>query len=103
MGYEEIIMQIIVSAGLARSLSMEAIMMAKEGKFREAEELISKASLELGNAHKVQTSLIQREAGGENVSTTLLMIHAQDHLMNTITIKDLALEFIDLHRRISPR
>ncbi|MFS8514414.1 MAG: PTS lactose/cellobiose transporter subunit IIA, partial [Planifilum fulgidum] len=28
-------------------------------------------------------------------------VHAQDHLMNAITVKDLAVELIDLYKRIS--
>ncbi|OUZ16436.1 hypothetical protein A5868_001357, partial [Enterococcus sp. 12F9_DIV0723] len=27
---------------------------------------------------------------------SLLMVHAQDHLMNAITIKDLAIELVDI-------
>ena len=28
------------------------------------------------------------------------MVHAQDHLMNAITVKDMAEEFIDLYEKI---
>ena len=28
------------------------------------------------------------------------MIHAQDHLMNSITVKDLATEFVDLYEKM---
>jgi PTS system cellobiose-specific IIA component len=41
--------------------------------------------------------LIQEEAAGKQSEVTLLMVHAQDHLMNTMTIRDLAAEFVDLY------
>lgn len=30
---------------------------------------------------------------------TLLMVHAQDHLMSAITVRDLAREIVELYRR----
>lgn len=38
--------------------------------------------------------------GGEKVELSLLFVHAQDHLMNAITIKELASEFVDLYRKM---
>jgi cellobiose PTS system EIIA component len=52
----------------------------------------------LNEAHHIQTSLIQQEIRGEKVEISLLMIHAQDHLMNAITMKDLATEVVDLYQ-----
>ena len=100
MGYQEIVLQIIISGGNARSYSMEAIMKAKEGDIIEAKKLLTKANEELGNAHKIQTELIQNEASGNGTDVTLLMVHAQDHLMNAITIKDMAREFVELYEKI---
>ncbi|MNJ80672.1 Lichenan-specific phosphotransferase enzyme IIA component [compost metagenome] len=45
----------------------------------------------------MQTRLIQEEAGGTKQEITLLMIHAQDHLMNAMTVKDMAKEFVELY------
>lgn len=100
MEYEEIVMQIIISGGGARSLSMEAINKAKQGKIDEAKQLLEKANEQLGEAHEVQTKLIQEEAAGNSKTVTLLMVHAQDHLMNAVTIKDMAQEFVDVYERI---
>lgn len=99
MDYEKTVMQIIVSGGNARSYAMTAIQLAKSGKISEARERIKKACEELEKAHDVQTNLIQREAAGEKNEVTLLMVHAQDHLMNAMTVKDLAQEFIDIYER----
>ncbi|MCL1936746.1 MAG: PTS lactose/cellobiose transporter subunit IIA [Defluviitaleaceae bacterium] len=97
---EEIIMTIIVSSGSAKSFAMEAISLSKEGKIKEAREALQKADEELGMAHNIQTNLIQEAAQGKNVDINLFMVHAQDHLMTTITTKDLANEFIDLYEKL---
>lgn len=101
MNLEEQIMQIILYSGNAKSTAFEAIQAAKENNFEHAHELIEKANEEMSNAHRVQTFLIQAEIRGEKVETTLLLIHAQDHLMNAITFKDLAGEFIALYETMN--
>lgn len=97
---EEIILNLIMHSGEARSYAMEAIQLAKEGNLEEARELIQKSSEELGQAHHSQTSLIQGEAGGQKAEFSLLLVHAQDHLMTTMTLKDLAVEIIDIYARL---
>jgi PTS system cellobiose-specific IIA component len=101
MNLEEIIMGLIVNGGNARSKAMEAIQYAKEGNIAEAKVLIEKANEDLGKAHEAQTELIQTEAGGTPIDLSILMIHAQDHLMNAMTVKDLANEFIDMYEKFS--
>lgn len=97
MDLELIIMNIINYSGEARSLSMESIALAKEGSFEKAYESIEEATSKLSLAHKSQTKLIQEEARGETKPISLLLIHAQDHLMNAITVKDMAYELIELY------
>lgn len=101
MNYEEIVMQIIVSGGNARSLAMEAIASAKKGDMKSAGESLAKADEELLEAHKIQTKLIQEEASGNRTEVSLLMVHAQDHLMNAITVKDMAREFLELYEKFN--
>lgn len=97
MDLEMIIMNIINYSGEARSLCMEGIAYAKKGNFIRAKNNIEMANEKVSCAHKSQTKLIQSEAQGENQEFSLLLVHAQDHLMNSITIKDMANEFIDLY------
>ncbi|WP_332634656.1 PTS lactose/cellobiose transporter subunit IIA [Halalkalibacter flavus] len=97
---EEVIFQLILHAGNGKSSAMEALAAAKRGDFVEAREKLNQAGQELNEAHHVQTSLIQGEVRGEKTEISLLMIHAQDHLMNAITVKDLAAEIIDLNELI---
>lgn len=97
---EELIMNLIINSGEARSCGMEAMAAAKQGNIAEARELLTKASESLGEAHKSQTALIQAEAGGDKTEVSLLLVHAQDHLMTSMTLKDLAAEIVDLHEKI---
>ncbi len=97
MEMESIIINIINSSGEARSLGMEAIGVCKEGDFNRARKMLVETNQKIAEAHKSQTPIIQKEAGGEETRVSLLLVHAQDHLMNAITVKDMANEFIDLY------
>lgn len=97
MDYEMMIMNIIVNAGNARSKFIEAIRYAKEGDLNKANETIALGKEDLNLAHDVQTELIQSEAAGDKNEVTLLMVHAQDHLMNAMTVRDFATEIVELY------
>ncbi|MFB5678479.1 PTS lactose/cellobiose transporter subunit IIA [Paenibacillus terreus] len=98
--YQEIIMGLITNSGYAKSKAMEAIGHAQKGQWEQAAACLEESKNELVKAHKLQTRLIQQEAGGLEHKVTLLMVHAQDHLMSAITIKDLAAHMIELYSRI---
>ncbi|SKA82547.1 PTS system, cellobiose-specific IIA component [Clostridium sp. USBA 49] len=94
---EQIVMELVVNGGDARSKAMQAIRAAKKGNMNLAKQKINEANKALSKAHEIQTNLIQSEAAGDHVEVTLLMVHAQDHLMNAMTIFDLAQEMIDMY------
>lgn len=94
----EIAFQIILYAGNGRSSAMEAIQEAKEGNFEEADRLIAEAGEELSKAHGYQTKLLQEEASGEGASINVILIHSQDHLMTAMTVRDLAIEIIEIYQ-----
>ena len=98
---EQIAFQLILHSGNAKSLLMEAMYKAREGKYGEAREKVKEANAELRHAHQSQTSLIQSEASGQPYKINILLVHAQDHLMNTLTTRDLVEEIIFLHEKIS--
>lgn len=98
---EYIVMEIIASSGSARSCALEAIKYAKNGNLEKAKEKLDESQGYLGKAHNVQTNLIQNEANGKKTEVNLLLVHAQDHLMNAITIKDISKEFVDMYERFS--
>lgn len=100
MNPEEQIFKLILHSGNGRSFAMEAIVLAKTNEFEAAREKISLAGKELVQAHHIQTQLIQGEIRGEKVEISLLMVHAQDHLMNAMSIKDLSEEFVDMYKKL---
>lgn len=91
---------IILHAGNGKSDAIEAITLAKMYKFNEAKEKVEHAREQLVKAHQVQSTLLQEEASGNKIDFTIMLVHAQDHLMTAITVKDLAKEFIDLYHAI---
>lgn len=97
---EMIVFGLITSSGSAKSYAMEAIQLAKSGEIQEAYKAIEEAEKCLGEAHKTQTTLIQAEARGESVEISILLVHAQDHLMNAILVKELAAEFVELYEKM---
>lgn len=97
---ESICFGIITHAGTAKSLLLEAINEAKEGNFAEAEKKLGEADECFKKAHHVHARLIQTEAQGDQVPLSLLLIHAEDQLMNAETIKHLAKQLIYMYQRI---
>src|SRR5699024_3942799 len=94
----EIAFQIILHAGNGKASAMEAIQEAKEGNFQAADQMIEQSGEELSKAHGLQTKLIQDEASGHENQINIILIHSQDHLMTAMTVRDLAVEIIELYR-----
>ncbi|MCD7035061.1 PTS lactose/cellobiose transporter subunit IIA [Metabacillus sp. GX 13764] len=95
---ELIAFQMISQAGSARSSFMEALMHARAGQFDGAKEKLAEAAEQLSEAHKVHAGLIQQEAAGNKTVITLLILHAEDLLMTTETMGELAKEFVYMYR-----
>jgi cellobiose PTS system EIIA component len=93
--------QLILHSGNARSLAMEAIFIAKEKNFSTALEKLAEADSEIIHAHRFQTQLIQAEASGDQFEIPIILIHAQDHLMTALTLKDLAREIVELRQEMN--
>ena len=96
MDQEEIAFTLILHAGNARSHCFEALSFTRIGKHAEAFECLKKSAAELEKAHSLQTNLLQREAKGKKQEINLLLIHAQDHLMNALLARDLIKEMISM-------
>ncbi len=91
--------EIVAYAGDARTKLLNALQKAQNGEFEESEKLIQEAEECLLQAHKAQTEMIQKEAGGEDVELGFIMVHGQDHLMTTILLKELMKHLIELYKR----
>jgi cellobiose PTS system EIIA component len=98
MELEEQVMGIIINAGQSRSLCYEALRSAKEGNFADADEKMVQAQHFAREAHLVQTQLIEADEGEGKTKMTLVMVHAQDHLMTSILAKELVTELIEIYR-----
>ncbi|MBM7709303.1 PTS lactose/cellobiose transporter subunit IIA [Enterococcus lemanii] len=102
MNREEITLlgfEIVSYAGDARSKLMDALKAAQEGNYIEAEELVEAANTCIVDAHRAQTSLLQKEAAGEDLAFSVTLMHGQDHLMTTLLLKDLMKHMIELYKR----
>lgn len=97
-GNELISFQIISAVGTARSMYVEAIQEAKKGNIEGAVELINEGSKIFIEGHHAHASLIQKEASGEKTEFSLILMHAEDQLMTTETLKIVAEEFIEIYR-----
>lgn len=98
MTTETIVMELVVKGGSARSKAIMAIQAAREKNFEKASALMEECRGALLSAHEVQTKLIQEELNGEETRMSLIMIHGQDHLMNAMTVQDLAEQMIEMYR-----
>ena len=96
---EEAVMEIIVNAGQSRSLCFEALHAARQGNIDEAKSLLREADGYARQAHKMQTKLIEQDAGEARQPMTLITVHAQDHLMNSLLARELSEEIIHLYQR----
>ena len=98
---ESIITELVVNGGDARGKALLAIRAARENDMEKAEQLMEECAKVLTAAHEFQTSLIQETLNGEEESAaSLIMVHGQDHLMDAMVVRDLALEMIEMYRVI---
>ena len=96
---EDAVMEIIVNAGQSRSLCFEALRSARQGDLDEAKSLLREADGYSRRVHQIQTKLIEQDAGEARQPMTLIMVHAQDHLMNSLLARELSEEIIQLYQR----
>ncbi|CAH8189078.1 MULTISPECIES: PTS lactose/cellobiose transporter subunit IIA [Vibrio] len=100
MNYEEEVMALIIAAGEGRSCAMEALQHAKKGDFATAEASLEASRAAFNNAHEVQTRLIGMDEGEGKLKITLVMVHAQDHLMTGMLCRELVEELIEIHKKL---
>ena len=93
--------QIILHAGNSKSYSMMAMQKAREGELEEAGQFVIQADGALQEAHQIQTELVQSEVTGSSIDMNIIMVHAQDHLMTSMTLREVALEMLELYKKVS--
>lgn len=101
-GLELTAFEIISAVGTARSTYIESIQKAKEGKFDEAQKMIEEGDEMFIQGHHAHAKLLQHEAeNGQGSAVSLIILHAEDQLMSAEGFKTIALEFIDLYKRLA--
>ena len=93
--------EIILHSGTARTYVHEAFDAMKESKLEVVEEKLAAADEELLQAHHAQTDLLQKYASGTEIKIEIIMVHAQDHLMTTMTLKEVAIEMMGMYQRFA--
>lgn len=100
---ELVCFEIISNVGMARGSYVEAIDLATEGKFEEAEKKIEEGNEFYVKGHEAHADLIAKEAAGEKTEIFLVLVHAEDQLMSAENFKLLADKFIALNKMIYAR
>lgn len=99
MNYEEIAFNIIRYSAEAKSVVMEYL--DKIEANIETDSEISKAKELLIEAHKSHAMLVQAEANGTKHEFSLLIMHAEDQLMNVEMLLDMTERFEKLYARLN--
>lgn len=92
--------QLITQSGTAKSSYVEAIQKAKEGKFDEAEECIQLGDKYYAEGHSFHQDLAQMEEESDKSIAYLLLVHAEDQMMSCETIRIIAVETIELYKKL---
>lgn len=100
MDLKEKLIEIISLSGEVKRDFLQAVKYSKNGEAKKAKKLFKEADEKLIKAHLKQTDLIKREASGEKLESSLLLTHAQDHLMTAILLKEMAEEFMDIYKKL---
>ncbi|MDQ0151084.1 PTS lactose/cellobiose transporter subunit IIA [Eubacterium multiforme] len=95
-------MELILNSGNGKTLAIEAVKsLIKDNNIEEARKKLKEAENEIGKAHNIQTGFLHKEMSGENLEKSILLIHAQDHFMNAMTIKDMAVIMVDMYEKLN--
>lgn len=100
MDFEQTMMELLINAGEARSSAMMAIQCARQRDWPAADAALAASDTAAKQAHKIQTQLIGADEGSGKLPVTLILVHAQDHLMNAMLCRDLAEEMVLLRKEL---
>lgn len=86
------------NVGEAKSYFIEAMKLARQGNFVEAEQSLVKGEEFFLEGHKAHMKMIEEHKAETGIS--LVVAHAEDQLMATDTIKIMAAEIIEVYKAI---
>lgn len=91
-------MQLILHSGTGRSMAIEAVReLLKNGDVEAAKAKVNEAGKEIGEAHDIQTAMMSAECDGQPVEKSILLIHAQDHFMTALAVRDMSQLMIEMY------
>lgn len=97
---QEVAFEIITNAGSAKSLYIEIVNQCQNKNFDKIDEMMKEAETCLVEAHHAHFDLVQQEIHGNPVEFSLILVHAEDQLMNAETMKFMAEKFVQLYRDV---
>ena len=101
---QETAFQIIATVGSAKSQYIEAIQKAKDGNIAGAKALIESGNKDFNEGHTAHLSLLQQSAiDNKNVTFSLILVHAEDQLMQAESFRIIAEDFIDVYEKIESK
>lgn len=99
---QKVSFQIISCAGDAKCCAYEALEATKQNNKDLFEAKMLEAEEGINEAHKLQYQLLSAEADNKiNDSLSILIVHAQDHLMTTMSVIDMIKEVGNLYLLIN--
>ena len=97
---ELLVFYIVAYAGEGKAHAYKALALSENGDFKGALEFMEKCDASISKAHNYQTTMIQKEINSEKSVSTMLFVHAQDHLMISLSERDLIKKMIKQNERI---
>jgi len=98
---QEISFELIIASGDARTLVHQGFEQMRLSNIKGAESLLQEANVSLIKGHRIQSKMLQAYASGTSFTCDILLIHAQDHLMTTMTLREVALEMLVMYQKMS--
>ena len=100
MDKETIALTILSHSGMAKSLYLEAVNCAGEGKFEEARAKLDEGKQTFLNGHKAHADILTEFAKNPDVNVDLLMVHAEDQMASAELMQQMAYQMIVMYERI---
>lgn len=97
---EELVMELLINADRLVLMRWKPYVVPGKKDWQGATKLMASSESACLQAHKIQTALISQDEGCGKIEVNLILIHAQDHLMNAILCQDLAVEIISLRKEL---
>ncbi len=100
LDWEQTLFTFILHAGNSRSKAKEAAGHAEAGEWEQAEACLREADDEHLKAHEVNANIIRREASGQAVPFSVLLVHAMDLLLLAWSELDYTQQYIAMCKRV---